>query len=158
MKIIANQYKTFSILMALVLTLGAGIGVIHAAGFDRSFAIEYSYSCLGGGCHETNTQLVAEYARSSMTHAMVKCNTCHGTHTAAEVGKPKPNLTGYVSGMGATGYIVGSDRCETCHAGQNTAKDIKHPNNAGGKECVECHFPHEFLPRNANAPLFPASP
>ena len=30
--------------------------------FDTSFAIEYSYSCLSGGCHEADTQLVEEHA------------------------------------------------------------------------------------------------
>ena len=52
--------------------------------FDTSFAVEFSYSCLSGGCHETDQKLLDEYAASKMTHTMVKCNACHGTHTAAD--------------------------------------------------------------------------
>ena len=109
-------------------------------GEDTSYAIEKSYSCLSGGCHETNTQLVNEHAASLMTHAMVKCNACHGTHTAAEVGLPKPNLTGYHPGIGATGYVVGKDRCLTCHSAQLSTAN--HPKNPG--TCIGCHAPHVF--------------
>jgi len=35
-----------------------------------------------------------EHADSFMTHAMVKCDACHGTHTAEPVGEEKTNLTG----------------------------------------------------------------
>lgn len=111
-----------------------------AAGFDTSFAVEYEYSCLTGGCHETNTTLVNSHKASYMTHVMVKCNTCHGTHTAAEVGQAKPNLTGYVAGMGATGYKVPKDRCLTCHSSALNQKG--HPKYPG--ECLSCHSPHQF--------------
>lgn len=113
----------------------------HAApNFDTSFAVEYSHSCLSGGCHETNTQLVDEYSQSYMTHAMVKCNACHGTHTASTVGQEKPNLTGYYPGIGATGYTVGKDRCLVCHTAALTQNG--HPSNPG--ECLSCHAPHVF--------------
>ncbi|MBI3187105.1 MAG: hypothetical protein HYZ31_04415 [Gammaproteobacteria bacterium] len=108
--------------------------------YDTSFAVEYSGACLSGGCHEASAKLVNDYSQSLMTHAMVKCNACHGTHTAVEVGLPKPNLTGYYLGMGATGYVVGKDRCLTCHSSALTAS--KHPKNPG--ECVSCHAPHIF--------------
>ena len=108
--------------------------------FDTSFAVEYSGACLSGGCHENNAKLVDDYSRSTMTHAMVKCNACHGTHTAAELGQPKPNLTGYYSGIGITGYVVGKDRCLTCHSSALTTSG--HPKNPG--ECVSCHGPHIF--------------
>ena len=117
---------------------GTTSGVMQ--GEDTSFAIENSYSCLSGGCHENNTQLLNEHASSLMTHAMVKCNACHGTHTAADVGLPKPNLTGYYPGIGATGYVVGKDRCLTCHSARLTKGG--HPNNPG--QCVSCHTPHVF--------------
>lgn len=107
--------------------------------FDTTYAVEKEYSCLTGGCHETNATLMTTHKASYMTHVMVKCNACHGTHTAAEVGKPKPNLTGYVAGMGATGYLVPKDRCVTCH---NAASGQGHPNNPG--ECLSCHAPHTF--------------
>ena len=107
---------------------------------DTSFALEYSYSCLSGGCHGNNTALVDGYSKSFMTHAMVKCNACHGTHTAADVGKPKPNLTGYYTGIGATGYVVGKDRCLVCHTAAPTLSG--HPKNPG--ECKSCHSPHVF--------------
>lgn len=107
--------------------------------FDTTYAVEKEYSCLTGGCHETNTTLMTGHQASYMTHVMVKCNACHGTHTAAEVGKPKPNLTGYVVGMGATGYLVPKDRCVVCH---NAASGQGHPNNPG--ECLSCHAPHAF--------------
>lgn len=109
-------------------------------GEDTSYAIEKSYSCLTGGCHETNTQLLTEHANSLMTHAMVKCNACHGTHTASQLGLPKPNLTGYYPGIGATGYVVGKDRCLTCHSAQLTQGG--HPKNPG--TCTGCHAPHVF--------------
>jgi hypothetical protein len=108
---------------------------------DTSYAIEKEYSCLTGGCHETNTQLLNDHAGSLMTHAMVKCNACHGTHTAAQLGLPKPNLTGYVPGLGATGYVVGKDRCLTCHSAQ-LLSGTGHPNNPG--TCTGCHAPHVF--------------
>jgi hypothetical protein len=110
------------------------------AGEDTSYAIEAEYSCLTGGCHETNTTLVTQHANSLMTHAMVKCNACHGTHTAAQRGLPKPNLTGYYAGIGATGYVVGKDRCLTCHSARLLQGG--HPNNPG--ECISCHAPHAF--------------
>lgn len=119
---------------------GPGGGTTTPTGvYDTSFAVEYEYSCLTGGCHETNTALVNSHKASYMTHVMVKCNACHGTHTAAEVGKAKPNLTGYVAGMGATGYKVPKDRCVVCHS---TASGQGHPNNPG--ECLSCHAPHQF--------------
>lgn len=108
---------------------------------DTTYAIEKEYSCLSGGCHETNTQLMTEHAGSLMTHAMVKCNACHGTHTAAQVGQPKPNLTGYQPGIGATGYVVGVDRCFACHSAQVLSK-TSHPSQPG--ECSSCHAPHAF--------------
>lgn len=105
---------------------------------DTSFAIEYSDSCLSGGCHETDQQLVDEYADSFMTHVMVKCNACHGTHTADTVGEEKPNLTGYQPGIGATGYQVGRDRCLVCHNNQ-------HPSGRKSvDDCISCHLPHAF--------------
>ena len=110
------------------------------AGEDTTYAIEAEYSCLTGGCHETNTNLVTQHSNSLMTHAMVKCNACHGTHTAAEVGLPKPNLTGYYPGIGATGYVVGKDRCLTCHSARLTKGG--HPSNP--VQCVSCHTPHVF--------------
>jgi nitrate reductase cytochrome c-type subunit len=79
-----------------------------------------------------------------MTHVMVKCNACHGTHTAAEVGKVKPNLTGYTASSGITGYRVPKDRCLTCHGA--TLNDRKHPRNPA--ECLSCHGPHDFTPPN----------
>lgn len=109
-------------------------------GEDTSYAIEKEYSCLSGGCHETSTQLLNEHAASLMTHAMVKCNACHGTHTAAQLGLPKPNLTGYYPGIGATGYVVGKDRCLTCHSAQLSTAN--HPKNPG--TCIGCHAPHVF--------------
>jgi hypothetical protein len=117
-----------------------GGGTVHGGTFDTSFTVEYSNSCLSGGCHETNQQLVTEYSQSFMTHTMVKCNACHGTHTAAEVGGPKPNITGYHPGIGATGYIVGKDRCMVCHTA--TQSNPRHPKRPG--ECVSCHSPHIF--------------
>lgn len=108
--------------------------------FDTSYAVEASASCLAGGCHETNATLVAGYSQSYMTHVMVKCNACHGTHTAADLGKAKPNLTGYYSGIGATGYVVGKGRCIACHSA--TLNNGGHPNNPG--ECISCHAPHAF--------------
>jgi nitrate reductase cytochrome c-type subunit len=107
--------------------------------FDTSYAVEASSSCLSGGCHEKNSTLMTGYKASYMTHVMVKCNACHGTHTAAELGKPKPNLTGYISGMGATGYKVPKDRCVACHS---AASGQGHPNNP--TECLSCHAPHQF--------------
>ncbi|HUX91867.1 MAG TPA: hypothetical protein VMV48_14370 [Gallionellaceae bacterium] len=136
--------------MLLILKMIAGVALalgtmsfaIHAKGaqvFDTSYAVEASSSCLSGGCHESNATLMTGYKASYMTHVMVKCNTCHGTHTAAELGKPKPNLTGYISGMGATGYKVPKDRCVACHS---SASGQGHPNNPG--ECLSCHAPHKF--------------
>ncbi len=107
--------------------------------FDTSFAVEFSYSCLSGGCHETDQKLVDEYAASKMTHTMVKCNACHGTHTAETVGLEKPNLTGYYPGIGATGYKVDTDRCKACHNNEHTGGG-----NKSGDNCYSCHAPHVF--------------
>jgi hypothetical protein len=122
---------------------GSGGGTTSSGvlpGEDTSYAIEASHSCLSGGCHETSTQLLNDHANSLMTHAMVKCNACHGTHTAAQLGLPKPNLTGYYPGIGATGYVVGKDRCLTCHTAQ--LSKAGHPKNPG--TCTGCHTPHVF--------------
>ncbi|MCW8935776.1 MAG: cytochrome c3 family protein [Gammaproteobacteria bacterium] len=113
--------------------------------FDTSFAVEFSYSCLTGGCHETDQTLVDEYAASNMTHTMVKCNACHGTHTADTVGLEKPNLTGYFPGIGATGYIVGRDRCKACHNNQHNG------GRASTNDCKSCHTPHVFAPPNGGS-------
>lgn len=121
----------------------AAATVVAAAGFDTSHAVEMSYSCLSGGCHETNAALVDEYTRSKMTHANVKCNACHGTHTASTVGTEKPNLTGYYPGIGPTGYVVGKDRCVVCHSA--TLQRASHPHNPAS--CTGCHAPHVFAPR-----------
>jgi len=107
--------------------------------FDTSFAVEFSYSCLSGGCHETNQNLVDEYAASKMTHAMVKCNACHGTHTADTIGLEKPNLTGYYPGIGTTGYSVDTDRCKVCHNNEHSGYG-----NKSGDNCYSCHTPHVF--------------
>lgn len=139
------------ILKVLLVTLAFGISSATWAAhggpgprdtqvFDTSFAQEYSYSCLTGGCHEINATLVNEYAQSYMTHVMVKCNACHGTHTAAEVGQEKPNLTGYYPGIGPIGYVVGKDRCLVCHS--STENNGQHPGQPS--ECVNCHAPHVF--------------
>ena len=108
--------------------------------FDTSVAVATSRSCLSGGCHETNAALLDEYRQSRMTHANVKCNACHGTHTAAELGKPKPNLTGYDAASGATGYVVGTDRCLACHEATMGANG--HPTSP--QTCTGCHAPHVF--------------
>lgn len=108
--------------------------------FDTTVAVAASRSCLSGGCHETNAALLEEYRQSRMTHVNVKCNACHGTHTAAELGKPKPNLTGYHASSTATGYVVGKDRCVACH--QATLASGSHP--ADPKSCTSCHTPHVF--------------
>ena len=107
--------------------------------FDTSFAVEFSYSCLGGGCHETDQKLVDDYAASKMTHTMVKCNACHGTHTAETVGFEKPNLTGYYPGIGAIGYKVDTDRCKVCHNNEHSGGG-----NKSGDNCYSCHAPHAF--------------
>lgn len=107
--------------------------------FDTSFAVEFSYSCLSGGCHETDQNLVNEYAASKMTHIMVKCNACHGTHTADTVGLEKPNLTGYYPGIGTTGYEVDTDRCKVCHNNEHSGGRRK-----SGDNCYGCHEPHVF--------------
>ena len=140
----ASIFKVF--LAGLLLTSasawaanGTTSGVLP--GEDTSYAIEKEYSCLTGGCHETNTQLLTDHANSLMTHAMVKCNACHGTHTASQLGLPKPNLSGYYPGIGATGYVVGKDRCLTCHSARLLQGG--HPNNPS--ECISCHAPHMFL-------------
>ncbi len=121
---------------------GKGYGGPHdqstTPNFDTSYAVEYSQSCLGGGCHETDQQLVEEYSASFMTHVMVKCNACHGTHTAETVGLEKPNLTGYYPGIGATGYLVGRDRCLACHNEQHVS------GRRAQDECKSCHQPHVF--------------
>lgn len=108
--------------------------------FDTAVAVATSRSCLSGGCHETDTALLEEYKQSRMTHVNVKCNACHGTHTAAELGKPKPNLTGYHAASTATGYVVGKDRCLACH--EATMGVGSHPSNP--KNCTSCHTPHVF--------------
>ena len=108
--------------------------------FDTSVAVEFSYSCLGGGCHEIDQKLVDEYAASTMTHTMVKCNACHGTHTAETVGLEKPNLTGYYPGIGATGYKVDTDRCKTCHNNEHSDSG----RTKSGENCYSCHAPHVF--------------
>ena len=108
--------------------------------FDTSFAVEFSYSCLGGGCHEIDQKLVDEYAASTMTHTMVKCNACHGTHTAETVGLEKPNLTGYYPGVGATGYKVDTDRCKACHNNEHIGSGRR----KSGDNCYSCHTPHVF--------------
>lgn len=107
--------------------------------YDTSFAVEFSYSCLSGGCHETNQDLIDEHSASKMTHVMVKCNACHGTHTADTVGLEKPNLTGYYPGIGATGYSVDTDRCKTCHNNEHLGGG-----NKAGDNCYSCHAPHVF--------------
>ena len=114
--------------------------------FDTSFAVEFSYSCLSGGCHETDQNLVNEYAASKMTHTMVKCNACHGTHTADTVGLEKPNLTGYYPGIGASGYQVDTDRCKVCHNNEHTGGG-----NKSGNDCYSCHAPHIFAAGGAGA-------
>ena len=108
--------------------------------YDTSFAVEFSYSCLSGGCHEQNQTLLDEYAASKMTHAMVKCNACHGTHTAETVGLEKPNLTGYYPGIGSTGYSVDTDRCKVCHNNEH----VGGPGGKSGDNCYSCHEPHVF--------------
>lgn len=128
------------VLMLLATLMGVPAVTFAAQVFDTGAALESSYACLSGGCHEKNTKLVSEYAKSPMTHVLVKCNTCHGTHTAAELGKPKPNLTGYYDGIGATGYVVGKDRCTICHTA--TLQRSGHPYNPS--QCTGCHIPHIF--------------
>ncbi|MBX3591464.1 MAG: hypothetical protein KF755_11210 [Burkholderiaceae bacterium] len=111
-----------------------------AAPFDTSAVVAASRACLGGGCHEKNAALLDGYRQSKMTQANVKCNACHGTHTAAEVGQAKPNLTGYHAGMGATGYSVPKDRCVACH--ERTLQRDGHPHEPA--TCTGCHAPHAF--------------
>ena len=135
-----ERFPTISKAAAAMLILTVATLASAQEVYDTTFAVEYSYSCLSGGCHENNTQLVDEYSQSYMTHAMVKCNACHGTHTADTVGEEKPNLTGYQPGIGATGYVVGKDRCLTCHTA--ALAQSGHPTNPG--ECVSCHAPHVF--------------
>lgn len=140
---------SFTTMLAIVLAVltSALPSALLAAGnqtvtqvYDTSFAVEYEYSCLTGGCHETNANLVNQHKQSYMTHTMVKCNTCHGTHTRAELGKVKPNLTGYTASSGVTGYKVPKDRCLTCHSAALNLGG--HPKNPG--ECLSCHAPHIF--------------
>lgn len=139
-----NGSRIAAALAALTLIWGAAAtSEAGTAVYDTSFTLESSYACLGGGCHETNAELLADYAAASMTHVLVKCNACHGTHTAAEVGHPKPNLTGAKAGMGTGGYAVGKDRCLVCH--MEAAVSRGHPKNPG--ECVACHAPHLFRAR-----------
>lgn len=111
-----------------------------AAPFDTSAVVAASRACLSGGCHEKNAALLDGYRQSKMTQANVKCNACHGTHTAAEVGQAKPNLTGYHTGMGATGYAVPRDRCVACH--EKTLQRDGHPHEPA--TCTGCHAPHVF--------------
>ena len=150
-----HLYKSIKSVFVLLMILSSGSSVSFAAPgpggpggannggdtqvFDTSFAVEFSYSCLTGGCHETDQNLVNEYAASKMTHTMVKCNACHGTHTADTVGLPKPNLTGYYPGIGATGYQVSTDRCKTCHNNEHNGGG-----NKSGDNCYSCHAPHVF--------------
>lgn len=139
--------KTVSLVTALFVIILCSISSVKANSdvtaatqvFDTSFAVEFSYSCLGGGCHETDQQLVDEYTASKMTHTMVKCNACHGTHTAETVGLEKPNLTGYFPGIGATGYKVDTDRCKVCHNNEHSGDGLKANDN-----CYSCHTPHVF--------------
>ncbi len=148
--------KSIKSLLACLMILALGSSVSFARGpggggpapdpaptqvFDTSFAVEFSYSCLSGGCHETDQTLVDEYTASTMTHLMVKCNACHGTHTADTVGQEKPNLTGYYPGIGATGYAVDTDRCKVCHNNEHTGGGKK-----SGDNCYSCHVPHVFAP------------
>ncbi|MDH5764618.1 MAG: hypothetical protein OEZ38_01275 [Gammaproteobacteria bacterium] len=152
--------KSIKFLLALLLTTTIGLSVSFAGKgpggpggpdpvpgdpvtqvFDTSFAVEFSYSCLGGGCHETDQTLLEEYAASKMTHTMVKCNACHGTHTAETVGLEKPNLTGYFPGIGPTGYKVDTDRCKVCHNNEHVGGGKK-----SGDGCYSCHAPHVFAP------------
>jgi hypothetical protein len=140
MNIQTVRCNTLVAIVVMAICLGS---LAQAQTEDTSFALEYSYSCLSGGCHEKNTALVDGYSKSFMTHAMVKCNACHGSHTAADVGKTKPNLTGYYTGIGATGYVVGKDRCLVCHSA--TLSRRGHPKNPG--ECISCHAPHTFSAR-----------
>ncbi len=119
---------------------GSGGGSADTQVFDTSFAVEFSYSCLGGGCHETDQNLLNEYTESKMTHTMVKCNACHGTHTAETLGLEKPNLTGYYPGIGATGYSVHTDRCKTCHNNEHSGSG----GNKSSDDCYSCHAPHLF--------------
>jgi len=126
---------------------GYGGGSADTQVFDTSFAVEFSYSCLGGGCHETDQNLVNEYTKSKMTHTMVKCNACHGTHTAETAGLEKPNLTGYYPGIGATGYSVHTDRCKTCHNNEHSGDGRKKSSN----DCYSCHAPHVFSARGGGA-------
>lgn len=148
-----NLNKSIKSLLTCLIILAMGISVSFAGQnspsdggttptqvFDTSFAVEFSYSCLSGGCHEKDQKLVDEYAASKMTHTMVKCNACHGTHTAATVGQEKPNLTGYYPGIGATGYKVDTDRCKTCHNNEHVAAEGK----KAGDNCYSCHAPHVF--------------
>lgn len=127
-----------------LLTLGLGwastsgaVSPVDRYGADTTYAMEREYSCITGGCHETNTALMDSHSTAPMTATQVKCNACHGTHTASEVGQSKPNLTGYV-GQGATGYPVPMDRCLVCHSSAPA-----HMQNDTG--CTKCHFPHEFF-------------
>lgn len=138
---------SFTTMLAIILALPSAL--LAAGGppapavtqvYDTSFAVEYEHSCLTGGCHETNATLVNQHKQSYMTHIMVKCNTCHGTHTRAELGKVKPNLTGYTASSGVTGYKVPKDRCLTCHSA--ALNQSGHPKNPG--ECLSCHAPHIF--------------
>lgn len=135
------KYSKLIVIGFSLLTLGMGLGWTGTGGAseDKSYAIEKEYSCITGGCHETNTALMTSHAIAPMTAAQVKCNACHGTHTAAEVGQPKPNLTGYVPGKGATGYLVPKDRCIACHSDVSARMQSQH--------CPDCHYPHEFLRR-----------
>jgi len=134
--------KSIKSVMAGLIIAALGSTISHAEQvFDTSFAVEFSYSCLEGGCHETNQQLVDEYTASKMTHTMVKCNACHGTHTAATVGQEKPNLTGYYPGIGATGYTVSTDRCKVCHNNEHQGQG-----NKASDDCYSCHAPHVFAP------------
>ena len=66
--------KSIKLLLACLIIMALGSSVSFAGRgpgggnaepdqvFDTSFAVEYSYSCLSGGCHETDQNLVDEYA------------------------------------------------------------------------------------------------
>lgn len=139
--------KSIKSVLAGLIILAASSPALWAQVFDTSFAVEFSYSCLSGGCHELDQTLVDEYAASKMTHTMVKCNACHGTHAADTVGLEKPNLTGYYPGIGATGYAVDTDRCKVCHNNEHSGGG-----NKSGDNCYSCHTPHVFAPPGPGGP------
>lgn len=142
--------KMFALLLVMLTSWYGPNDASAAPVYDRSFAIENETTCLG--CHASNTDLVDQHARSAMTHVMVKCNACHGTHTESEVGNEKPNITGFYPGIGVSGYMVGDDRCLVCHADVKS-QQTGHPVN-NGQVCKSCHTPHVFGVQNKE-PMFP---